>query len=64
MAPAGTSAKNLKWCRFISSSGQEYFVRRHSQNFPTRPRLFRLVAKHGSGWHKCEKISSSGDFFA
>jgi len=40
--------KNLEQ---LKSCGQEYFARRHSQNFTTLPRLFFLVKKHDSGSH-------------
>jgi hypothetical protein len=45
-------------------SGQEYFARRHLQNFPTRTWSFLLLQKHASVSHKYEKIPSSRDFLS
>ena len=45
-------------------SGHEYFAHRRSQSFPTRTRLFCLIAKHVSVSHKSENFSSSGEILA
>ena len=43
--------------------GQEYFVRRHSQNFTTLAHLFCQQTKHDSAFHNSKKSAAVQIYF-